>query len=347
MLRRLYPQKFDYQGEHANRELIALGLENAERTIWRRVEARQSGLLLCSCSAAGSMKTYSIRGRRKRWPAPLRKRNALTVFIAWRRLSRSVSCRRSSLHYAMSSKNKKKVQQTQTTVCANTNSVSSGPTCTPKHWFGVKVKDDQGNPVTDAKVHLKLNDGSNLDPGVGVDGVDKTAAILDAATPCTVTFPALCDCERWPDGSSAPAATEAGNAMTTVDGDCTLTLAAKNGYRDYHTIWDQSQNNTLKATRPNPNVLLTGDMLNGPSLKTKTVDKPVDAYATFVVKSRRPAKLRMVLVDKDLNPLNGWVWTLLTPIAANGTTGADGLIEFDGIDPTKTIGTMKVTINKR
>jgi hypothetical protein len=31
VLRRLYPQKFDYQGERANRGLIALGRENAER----------------------------------------------------------------------------------------------------------------------------------------------------------------------------------------------------------------------------------------------------------------------------------------------------------------------------
>ncbi len=247
----------------------------------------------------------------------------------------------------MSSKNKKKADATKQTVCTNDAPVSATPDkCKPKHWFGVQVKDEDGNPVKNVKVHVKLNDGSQIDPTLGADGTYKTASILDASTPCTVSFPEILDCEWWPDGSAAPKATEAGKALTVADGDCALSLATNNGYRDYHTIWDQSQNDELKKTRPNPDELLVADVLNGPALKQKTVDKPVDAVAVFVLKNKKLAKLKMVLVDKDLKPLNGWVWSLTSPSAANGTTEADGLIEFDDIDPTKTAGTLKVTIKK-
>ena len=245
----------------------------------------------------------------------------------------------------MSSKNKKKAQQTQQTVNSCSAPVNSNPQpCETKHWFGIRVKDDRGHEVTNVKVRILLNNGSTIEPGLGVNGEYRTGLILDNANPCTVSFPDLFDCEWWPSGSTAPKPTEAGQAMTAGDGDCVVSMAAKNNYRDYHEIWDASENDGLKATRPNPDCLMPGDTVNGPALKTKTIDKPADAFCDFVVRSIRKPKVKIVLVDKDLKPLDGWAWQLLTPSAASGTTGGDGLIEFDHIDPVATSGTLKVTV---
>ncbi|HLJ44685.1 MAG TPA: hypothetical protein VKU01_01670 [Bryobacteraceae bacterium] len=135
--------------------------------------------------------------------------------------------------------------------------------------------------------------------------------------------------------------------MPTVgDGDCILSIADAYGFRDYHTIWDFGANSGLKGTRPNANTLLFGDMVVPPDAKAKTIQKPTDNTHVLVVKNKKPAKLTLILIDKDGNPLKDKVWTLTAPTALNGTTGPDGKIEVPNLDVQATAGALKVTMWK-
>lgn len=60
----------------------------------------------------------------------------------------------------------------------------------------------------------------------------------------------------------------------------------------------------------------------------------------------QPCQLRIVLVDKEEKPLNGWDWELTAPVAKKGKTGADGLIRVSNLDASKASGTLKVTLKK-
>lgn len=140
--------------------------------------------------------------------------------------------------------------------------------------------------------------------------------------------------------------------MPTVgDGDCVVSIADQLGLSDYHSLWDDGGNSGLKRKRPNPNQLVNGDEVKAPTAKTKTVSKAVDATWTFVVKTKKPPKLRLVIIDKDDKPLAGKGWRLMVgkalgipaPKTAEGKIKTDGLIEMADIDPQEKYGKLQVT----
>ncbi len=226
--------------------------------------------------------------------------------------------------------------------------VSGGSGCPDKkHWIGVKVLDEDGNVVKDVTLHCKLDDGTTFDldlstASLAKDGTYKTKTILDASN-CDFSFPSLVNSEWWPQGETA--AKDPSNASSTAgDGDCALSLADAINLRAYHSMWDLDENNGLKTSRPNANMLVRGDIVDIPNKKDKVVTKAVDAIWTFVVKSRKPFKLRMVLFDKDDKPLSGKKWQLKTPISQKGTTGGDGLIEITGFKSSFKTGTLEVAM---
>jgi len=87
-----------------------------------------------------------------------------------------------------------------------------------------------------------------------------------------------------------------------------------------------------------------GDVLKVPNKKVKLVNKNMDRMWTFVVKSRKPFKVRMVLLDKNDKPLGGKKWELKNPTAQSGTTGGNGLIELTVLKPQDFSATLEVTM---
>jgi len=93
----------------------------------------------------------------------------------------------------------------------------------------------------------------------------------------------------------------AGN-YTVRQGDHLSKIAKAFGILDYRKIWNDPNNADLKQQRQNPNVLLPGDSLFIPDLKTGTESVSTDQKHTFVVK-KPDLKLRLILEDQYAEPL--------------------------------------------
>jgi hypothetical protein len=214
-----------------------------------------------------------------------------------------------------------------------------------KHWIGVKVVDETGKPVKDVTVQCKLDDGTvlTMDVSASADGSYKTEKVLDAAKG-DFSFSSLYNVEWWPEGGSGGKSPSGTPAAAVAPGDCVLSIADSLGFRNYHSVWDQPQNDALKKDRPNPNMLASGDVVQTPDKKDKVVKKAVDQTWIFVVRRKRPFTLRLVLYDKNDKPLSGKAWELKTPLSQKGTTGGDGLIEITGLQPSDKTGTLEVTM---
>ena len=248
----------------------------------------------------------------------------------------------------MSSKSAKKAEDTKNALGNDAaNDVGSGVTkCkVKKHWIGIKVKDSDGKVVSTIQPTLDA-DGSVAAVTLDKKGKYDSGKVLVSAADANISFPALFDCDWWPDGSAAPTPT-GDQDLTVADGDCVVSLAAAGGFRSYHDIWDAAANSGLKTNRPNPNALVIGDTPKAPSKKEKKVAKAVDKEWTFIVRAVKKPKLRLLLIDKELKATKGVKWALSGVATQNGTTGADGLAELAALDPASTSGTLKVTLPPR
>ena len=110
-------------------------------------------------------------------------------------------------------------------------------------------------------------------------------------------------------------------------GDCLASIAAKYGFADYKTIWNDAKNEALRTKRKNPNILFPGDIVAIPDKATKTETRPAGASHSFASGSASTA-LRVVLTDFQDNPLACQKYTLqLTGQTITGTTKPNGLVE--------------------
>jgi hypothetical protein len=127
------------------------------------------------------------------------------------------------------------------------------------------------------------------------------------------------------------------------DGDCMVSLADSLGMHDYHTLYDDGVNAALKGTRPNPDQLAVGDDVKLPPTKGKVHSKAVDQTWTFVIKAKKPTKLRIVIVDSKDESLAGKPWSYSAPKALSGKTKNDGLIEIADFPPQETAAAFELT----
>lgn len=252
----------------------------------------------------------------------------------------------------MGGKNKKSAEASNSEICQQPDNPvpGSGKGVLPckQHWIGVRVEDEDGKAVKDVICSVELTDGSQLTINFATatlenDGTYRTQKVLPSGD-CEFAFPNVQDVEWWPKGGSA-AAVPANEREGLRAGDCAVKIADEFGFRNYHSVWDHSRNDNVRGSRKNANILSDDDVLYLPDKKKKTVKKAVDQVWTFVVKKRRPVKLRIVLFDREDKPLNGLAWKLESPVKKNGTTGADGLIEVDEFPPQATEGKLEVTMN--
>lgn len=116
---------------------------------------------------------------------------------------------------------------------------------------------------------------------------------------------------------------------TITEGDCCSSLAAAAGLLDHHAVYDHGDNADLKSRRPNPNMLVVGDVVSVPDVETKTVDAATTRRHVFVVQTRA-VKLRVKLLDREGRALTNKPWRLTWAGGQqDGTLGGDGKIEVD------------------
>ena len=129
---------------------------------------------------------------------------------------------------------------------------------------------------------------------------------------------------------------------TVQQGDYLSKIAKKNGFPDYHTIWNHPNNADLKQTRQNPNVLFPGDQVFVPDFEPRQESGGTEQRHTFVVK-RQPLKLRLVLEDIFEKPIAGAPCTLLVDGQAfQVTTDGSGKIEQE-IPPNSKDGVLVIS----
>ena len=83
------------------------------------------------------------------------------------------------------------------------------------------------------------------------------------------------------------------------EGESVNSIAVERGF-DWHTLWNLSENASLKQKRKDPDTLLGGDILHIPDIKLKEVSKPTDAHHKFKAKGTI-AKFKLILL-KDPDP---------------------------------------------
>lgn len=93
-----------------------------------------------------------------------------------------------------------------------------------------------------------------------------------------------------------------GQSYTVQQGDHISALAAKFGFADYKTIWDDPGNADLKSKRSNPHILFPGDVLFIPDKGSKWEDGATANVHSFQVRLQ-PLQLRLILKDFDNEPI--------------------------------------------
>ncbi len=70
-------------------------------------------------------------------------------------------------------------------------------------------------------------------------------------------------------------------------GECLSSIAAKYGFADWKTIYDDPANAGFKQRRPNPNLIYAGDRLTIPDKKKKSASGPTGKKNKFKVKKNK------------------------------------------------------------
>jgi len=122
-------------------------------------------------------------------------------------------------------------------------------------------------------------------------------------------------------------------------GECLLSIAYETGFF-WQTLWNLPENATLRDTRQDPGLLLTGDRILIPERRIKTVPASTDARHRFI-KRGVPVKLRLVVEYED-DPVSNADYVLtLDGSILQGKTDAQGLLEVS-IPATASEGLLEI-----
>jgi N-acetylmuramoyl-L-alanine amidase len=130
------------------------------------------------------------------------------------------------------------------------------------------------------------------------------------------------------------------SSHVVTQGECFLSIARRYGH-DWQTLYDSPDNADLKQHRPNPNVLMPGDVVSIPDKPAKSVDARVETENKFKVRLPK-AKVRVHVVDGDGHGLSGKRYLLeVGDKQKRGTVPDNGLIE-DEVPAHETQGTLTI-----
>jgi hypothetical protein len=117
------------------------------------------------------------------------------------------------------------------------------------------------------------------------------------------------------------------SSYTVKDGDHLSKIAKKFGFRSFLTVWDDPGNAALRQLRPNPNVLLPGDVVFIPDKERRDEAAETGKRHVFFTMSPR-LKLRIVIKDRFDSPIASEPGQLdVDGDERPVTTASDGLIE--------------------
>ncbi len=211
-----------------------------------------------------------------------------------------------------------------------------------RHWIGVRVKDEKGNPVSDIKPSVTLNNGQVIQLTLD-KGYAKTKKIMEEESDCRVFFPDMFDMEWWLE-SEGGARPDVGPPEPVKEGDCVSSVAAEIGLRNYTSIWDRSANKALKQKRLNPNMLSKGDLLAKPMRKgIKRATCGVDTDWTFVVKAKEPVTLKIKLLKDKNTSVTNTTWTGTNGLG-KGQVDRQGMVQIDNLPATLKKASLKVLL---
>lgn len=112
------------------------------------------------------------------------------------------------------------------------------------------------------------------------------------------------------------------------DGDTLLRIAGLYGFRNWKTIYDHEQNETLRQERPDPNVLYPGDVIFIPDKEPFSRRCEPCQRHTFVIQATPMAWFRTALLNDDGLPATGVRYVLTAGREVlEGATTDDGLVE--------------------
>jgi len=127
---------------------------------------------------------------------------------------------------------------------------------------------------------------------------------------------------------------------TVAQGDCIYSIASQFGFL-WKTIWNHPQNAALQQQRPNPGLLLPGDVVFIPDKTPRIESEPTDQQHVFV-KEANKFVLRLQLLDRNHNPRAGLSYVLsIDGTLTNGTTDGEGRIEVP-ISPSASQGQLTI-----
>lgn len=132
---------------------------------------------------------------------------------------------------------------------------------------------------------------------------------------------------------------------TVKAGDCFSSIAKANGYYKYSTLYQHADNTATRLLRPNPNMLVPGDIVSVPDKRQKKVAAVLDGTRNLVLK-RQLTNLRIYisLIDKAVRPAP----TSLQFEGGGKNSAAlpdgGGKIELLDINPAGTAGKVEIQI---
>ena len=116
---------------------------------------------------------------------------------------------------------------------------------------------------------------------------------------------------------------------TVQQGECLAGIAQQHGFGDWRALYDLPENAELKEKRPNPNLLLPGDVVHLPESQPSAESTPAGQKHRFVRKGKKAA-LRLVLENEEGEPYADLPYELdLGSGPIEGTTDGKGLLAHE------------------
>ena len=131
---------------------------------------------------------------------------------------------------------------------------------------------------------------------------------------------------------------------TVKSGDCFSSIAARNGFYKYSTLYQHADNTATRLLRANPNMLVPGDVVSIPAKRTKKVAAVLDGTTKLLI-DRCPTHLvaYVGMLDKAVYALTS------CQLQGGGKNAAalpdgNGQVELKDIDAGAASGTLQIEI---
>jgi N-acetylmuramoyl-L-alanine amidase len=122
-------------------------------------------------------------------------------------------------------------------------------------------------------------------------------------------------------------------------------IASLYGFRSWKALYDHPANAELKRRRPNPNVLMPGDLVAIPEPLPIEANRPTGSWHDFTVEREEP-RLKVRLVDVDGTALANQAYQLFIDGEERpGTTDGDGMVD-ESIYSWSRTALLKTTVTR-